>query len=723
MDSTYLKSLEPFFGAWYLSGELGEGSFGKVFEISSRDMNTGAIKKAALKVLSIPQNESELQSLMSEGMTDMDIAGYYKGVVQDVVNEYAMMDKLKGNRFVVNCEDYAIITRQRNFGWDILIRMELLNPLIKRLEHNEMEEREVLRLGIDLCHAIEGCENANIIHRDIKPENIFISDSGEYKLGDFGIARTIERTTGNMSKKGTYTYMAPEIYQGKPYGRNVDLYSIGMVLYRLMNKNRPPFLPPYPAPIGYSDKENALVRRMRGENLPAPLCGSEVTHRIIMRATAYNPAARYNRAAEMRAELELALSALNKGTAGRNAAEMNLYSNQVGAGTFGGQNYRKEFTNAGTSRGQNYRSEFTNVGTAGNQSYRSEFTNNGTVGSQSYRSEFTNNGTVGSRTQNGQGYVPIGNSIYGNGTVGGYQENLDWRTQNAMNRGMENDGFDRTGTHWDNELTTGIDTRGNNARAVPMVRTTPQNMALVLTWMIIVSVIGAGCIGLGIAQIHKYGLNRYDDDKIINAFFIPIVASVIAALASMFRVDAGGKDKKTLNRVSTIAVFSLAMICVVTELLFMLGVLGKNSQRIVDLLSNRIQIIISLSVFAVCAATYGLTEIKKLKRNIRMIIACAEIGVIMVVDLAGSIIDIAAGESAEVLLPNVITIVIGIAGIVLEILMKNGNRLTAKRIWSALATITVMIYILVRWFGPVNMMGLGAVYLAVSTFWCRDGEE
>ena len=88
-------------------------------------------------------------------------------------------------------------------------------------------------MGVDICKALELYQKYNIIHRDIKPENIFVSDNGDFKLGDFGIARTIEKTMSDLSKKGTYNYMAPEVYQGGEYGFSVDLYSLGIVLYRI----------------------------------------------------------------------------------------------------------------------------------------------------------------------------------------------------------------------------------------------------------------------------------------------------------------------------------------------------------------------------------------------------------------------------------------------------------------------------------------------------------
>ena len=102
---------------------------------------------------------------------------------------------------------------------------------------------------------MEYCQCQNIIHRDIKPENIFVSRFGEFKLGDFGIARELERTMSGLSKKGTYSYMAPEMYKGEAYDSRVDIYSLGIVLYKLRNHNRLPFISLEKQLITYRDKE------------------------------------------------------------------------------------------------------------------------------------------------------------------------------------------------------------------------------------------------------------------------------------------------------------------------------------------------------------------------------------------------------------------------------------------------------------------------------------
>ena len=293
------------FDKWKICRELGQGSYGTVYEIQREDF--GGVYKAALKVITVPQSGKELQSVLDEGMTPPQAKQYFYSVVEDIGRECAIMSRLKGTGNIVSYEDHAVLRHPDGIGWDILIRMELLHPLLPYVYQHPMARRDIIRLGIDICKALELCQRYNIIHRDIKPENIFISDNGDYKLGDFGIARTIERTTSGLSKKGTYSYMAPEVYIGKKYGFSVDTYSLGLVLYRMLNKNRGPFLPQPPEAITFSSREQALARRMSGEPLPRPFYGEGRLGEIVLKACAFDPKDRYSSPQQLRQELEAIL--------------------------------------------------------------------------------------------------------------------------------------------------------------------------------------------------------------------------------------------------------------------------------------------------------------------------------------------------------------------------------------------------------------------------------
>lgn len=302
MDISYYKKYEPVFGEWKIVREIGSGSFGKVFEIEREDF--GYTYKAALKAVTIPQSQSEVDSIMDDGMDSQSVTQYFRSFVEELVDEFRLMSKLKGESNIVSYEDHRVIEHKDGIGWDILIRMELLIPLLKYTKDHSMTQADVVRLGIDICKALELCRKHNIIHRDIKPENIFVSENGKFKLGDFGIAKTVEKTMSGLSKKGTYTYMAPEVYKGEEYGPSVDIYSLGIVLYRYLNNNRAPFLPEFPAVITHSDRSNAIERRIKGETIPAPATADDELAAIVLKACAYDPKERYASATEMREALE-----------------------------------------------------------------------------------------------------------------------------------------------------------------------------------------------------------------------------------------------------------------------------------------------------------------------------------------------------------------------------------------------------------------------------------
>lgn len=312
MNTGYYKKYEPLFNSWYIVKLIGQGSYGQVYEIERKEL--GVTYKAALKTITIPQNQGEVKSLLAEGMSKEEVTEYYREIVQTIVNEFILMSKLKGNSNIVSYEDHMLVEHDDGIGWDILIRMELLTPLFDFLAQKSVTRRDVIKLGIDMCKALELCQKYNIVHRDVKPENIFVSPSGSFKLGDFGIAKIIEKTGNDMSRKGTYTYMAPEVYRGETYDSTVDIYSLGIVMYRLLNENRTPFLPGYPQTITFADKENALIKRISGVKIPEPKNASGRLKEIVLKACAHNPKERYGAPLQMRMELEAILYGKDEAT-------------------------------------------------------------------------------------------------------------------------------------------------------------------------------------------------------------------------------------------------------------------------------------------------------------------------------------------------------------------------------------------------------------------------
>lgn len=287
---------------WKIVEKIGEGSFGKVYKACRTEQGTTFY--SAIKVITIPSNQGELSSVRSESPNEQSVKEYFQGLVDECIQEVSTMEYFRGNSYVVSVEDYKVVEYLDDIGWDIFIRMEYLTSFMEYCAEKPLKEEDVIHLGIDLCKALEYCQCQNIIHRDIKPENIFVSRFGEFKLGDFGIARELDRSMSGLSKKGTFSYMAPEMYKGEEYDARVDIYSLGIVLYKLCNHNRLPFISLQKQLITYHDKENALNRRMAGEELPMPAQADNTLGEVILKACAYDRDKRYQTAVEFREVLE-----------------------------------------------------------------------------------------------------------------------------------------------------------------------------------------------------------------------------------------------------------------------------------------------------------------------------------------------------------------------------------------------------------------------------------
>ena len=134
---------------WKIDELIGQGAFGKVYKISKEDF--GHVYGAALKIIEIPQNMSEVEYVRNEGMDEESINSYFYGIAEDVVKEFELMSKLKGNTNIVSYEDHMIEAKDNGYGWEISIRMELLTPLEKYIRKRMFSVKDVILLGIDIC--------------------------------------------------------------------------------------------------------------------------------------------------------------------------------------------------------------------------------------------------------------------------------------------------------------------------------------------------------------------------------------------------------------------------------------------------------------------------------------------------------------------------------------------------------------------------------------------
>ncbi|MEV8634766.1 Stk1 family PASTA domain-containing Ser/Thr kinase [Streptosporangium sp. NPDC051023] len=159
-----------------------------------------------------------------------------------------------------------------------------------------------------ILRALDYSHRGGIVHRDIKPANIMITRNGDVKVMDFGIARAMADSAATMTQTaqviGTAQYLSPEQARGERVDARSDIYSTGCVLYELLT-GQPPFTGDSPVAIAYQHvREDPIPPSQIDPDIPA------WADAIVLKSMAKDPAQRYQSAAEMRADIQRAMSGM-----------------------------------------------------------------------------------------------------------------------------------------------------------------------------------------------------------------------------------------------------------------------------------------------------------------------------------------------------------------------------------------------------------------------------
>lgn len=170
-----------------------------------------------------------------------------------------------GNRFVITYYDYKIVENSEKLRYDLYIRMDYLSSIGQMFTESPLRIRDLLYISIDICDALEWCHKNKRVHNNLNLNNIFSSSQGRYVLGDFAFSE-------NRENEVQY-FIAPELAFGEKPSQTSDIYSLGMVMYVLLNDGKPPF-----AESDSAEDIKAAVKRLKSGEVPA--LSDAVNHRL-----------------------------------------------------------------------------------------------------------------------------------------------------------------------------------------------------------------------------------------------------------------------------------------------------------------------------------------------------------------------------------------------------------------------------------------------------------
>lgn len=229
--NSMLHQTNAFGEKWTAVDKIGQGRYSEVFRIQRKTGET--VEESALKWIYV--------SARNDDLTEGDQRTNCTILKKKYSHELEIMIRFKGEPSIVRYENYSIKDDEDGLGFSIFLQMELLQSLRQYCVQNSIQIRDVAEIGRQISRACSILEREKLVHGDIKPENIFVTQDGkQYKLGDFGIAASPEAFGVKQKHRGTEGYIAPEVERKGSVDYSCDQYSLGIVLYELLNDREIP---------------------------------------------------------------------------------------------------------------------------------------------------------------------------------------------------------------------------------------------------------------------------------------------------------------------------------------------------------------------------------------------------------------------------------------------------------------------------------------------------
>lgn len=246
-------------------------------------------EKFIVKQISIPESQTQVDAMVLTGacLDRTSAQLYYEEIAGDLVHEVEVLQNLAQTRGFASFLGHQLTRKEDGqVGMDLWLLSPYRTTLAAHMKHSAMTYLEAVNLGIDLCATLTLCRKFGYIYGDLKPENIYMTQQRKFQLGDLGLIALSELTYATLPDKYRSAYTPPELFDDfAELNATMDIYALGMVLFQIYNDGRLPF----------TDGS----ARSAVQELAAPAYADYEMAEIILKAIAFDPAARWQNPEDM----------------------------------------------------------------------------------------------------------------------------------------------------------------------------------------------------------------------------------------------------------------------------------------------------------------------------------------------------------------------------------------------------------------------------------------
>lgn len=297
MLSDYGDSSRPLWSDWYIGDLLERECCGAVHAVTRGEGNLP--HSSVVKLCRFPSEPLYRKAASIFRNDSGKIARYFADTLEGIIYKLHLLSSMANHSSIVNYYDYKIGRPEEGPGRLVIFRRDHIVPLARYIQDNPLTGDDVIRLGMELCEALSYHLKRGAVQGHLRMDNVFVSPEGAFKLGD-----TFEYDLLGGKAPALPLFAAPEVLLKENFDHTADIYTLGLIMYKLLNRGCLPFAPSPTGKLEPRESKRALARRGKKGPLPPPALAGEALGALILKACSGEPSRRFTTPLEMKLALE-----------------------------------------------------------------------------------------------------------------------------------------------------------------------------------------------------------------------------------------------------------------------------------------------------------------------------------------------------------------------------------------------------------------------------------